>query len=601
MRRPRATGARCLLAAAALAILLPAPAAAAPGLREVAAVRLADPPAAELRFRGVLIARLEGATAWARVRTAARHLDRPFLRPAVVRVVARRGLAHVLVDGRVVLTADRRDAGAAGTGPDQLAARWAAALEQALAIAPIAVTPARVVLSPGFGAAVTLATPTPGPVVVGSFDRGVVNATVADGTLRLTGRRLGRTIVPVRLGPYRAEVAVSVLKPAGTIPRGIAVAVTGNPAPPDVIREAVRRHVQQAVTHDPGATMALGPVAVEAPLPPGATLVVPVVVGIRSPFAGPAAGQVRVTVANAPLPLADPEVLLISNRPETITGNGLLFQETLTAPRAARLLYHHMNGTAQARILKLTLRNRAASPARVHYVSGLAGPASDPVLIGHVATQRFLEALAGGVGYVVEVPPRRETTFTAYTLAPHALVSGLMQFQVIDGGPVDLTVHVRLPWLLDRTVTTDLGPWAFPHPRGTFPGAAVSVSVEVPAHQAVPLVDLGVASGLRDVNSGEPLVGDYGVLYRLRVRLQNPTERELTTDLVAFAAGGAARGLFVVDGTLTDIGYLRANEERPIVSFTLAPGAVRDVTIVTMPVAGSFYPVRLTARPRGAP
>jgi hypothetical protein len=70
---------------------------------------------------------------------------------------------------------------------------------------------------------------------------------------------------------------------------------------------------------------------------------------------------------------------------------------------------------------------------------------------------------------------------------------------------------------------------------------------------------------------------------------------------MAFAAGGEARGLFIVDGTLVDIGYLRANEERAVASFTLAPGAVRDVTIVTMPVAGSFYPVRLTARPRRAP
>jgi hypothetical protein len=72
----------------------------------------------------------------------------------------------------------------------------------------------------------------------------------------------------------------------------------------------------------------------------------------------------------------------------------------------------------------------------------------------------------------------------------------------------------------------------------------------------------------------------------------------VTTDLVALAAGGPARGLFLIDGALVDVGYLRANEERAVTSFTVAPGSVRDVTIVTMPVAGSFYPVRLTARPR---
>jgi len=521
--------------------------------------------------------------------------------PAAVTVTVRRRAVHLTVDGVLVLTAERTDAEREGTTPALLAARWAAALETALAIPPIAVAPSRVTLSPGYGVAAAISTPTPGRVVLGSFDRSVVSASVAAGAVRLTGRRVGRTVVPMRLGPYRAEISVAVLKPAGAIPKDASVTVTGVPAPVEVIREAIRRRVQQAVVRDPEATVTVGSVEVDAPLPQGASVSVPVAVGIRSPFAGPVGGLVRVTVTNAPLALADPEMLLISNRPETITGNGLLFQETLAPRRPARLLYHHMNGTPQVRILKLTLRNPASTSARVHYLSGLAGPAADPVLIGHVATLRFLEALAGGIGYIVEIPPRGEATFTAYTLAPLALVSGLMQFQVIDGGPVDLTVHVRLPWLLDRTVTTDLGPGAFPHPRGTFPGAGVNVAVEVPVHQVVQLVELGIASGLRDVNTGEPLIGDYGVLYRLRVRLRNPTGQELTTDLVALAAGGAARGLFFIDGVLADIGYLRANEERMITSFTLGPGSVRDVTIVTMPVAGSFYPVRVTARPRGAP
>ena len=590
---------RLALAVALLFAAAPVPAATAPGLREVVAVRFTRPPAAELRVRNRPIARLYGAAAWSRISSASRRLDRPFIAPVAIRVEVRRRLAHLLVDGAVVLTAVPSDTAGERISPVMLAERWAAALEEALAVPAIAVTPSTVVLSPGRIAVATISTPIPGRIVLGIFDRGVVDVTMAAGVVRVTGRRIGRAVVPLRLGSYRAEVSVSVLKPAGTIPREASVTVTGAPAPPEVIQEAIGRRLQQVVTRDPGATVTLGRTVVEAPLPPGASMTVPVAVGIRSPFAGPVDGLVRVAVTNAPLALGDPEVLLISNRPETITGNGLLFQETLAPRRPARLLYHHMNGTpSQVRILKLTLRNPGGVAARVHYLSGLAGPSSDPVLIGHVATLRFLSALVAGVGYIVEVPPRSEIAFTAYALAPLALVSGLMQFQVIEGGPVDLTVHVRLPWLLDRTVTTDLGPWAFPHPRGTFPGSVVDMVREVPVHQPVALVDLGVASGLRDVRTGEPLVGDYGVLYRLRMRLQNPTDREITTDMVALAAGGPARGLFLIDGVLADVGYLRANEERAVTSFTVAPGSVRDVTIVTMPVAGSFYPVRLTARPR---
>jgi hypothetical protein len=322
-------------------------------------------------------------------------------------------------------------------------------------------------------------------------------------------------------------------------------------------------------------------------------------VAIRSPFAGPVDGTITVRVANTPVQLADPEVLLVSNRPEKITESGLLFQEMLAPARPARLLYHHLNGTpGQARVLKITLYNPGLVAARVHYLSGVAGPSADPVFIGFASTQRFLDALLAGRGYLVEVPPGGTTTFTAYALAPLALVSGLMQFQVIEGGPVELVVHVRVPWLLDRTVMTDLGPSAFPHPRGTFPGSVVEVAREQPAHQPGMLVELGVMSNLRDVRTGEALVGDYGVLYRVRVRLVNPTEREVTTALIANAAGGLARGVFYVDGTPVDIGLVRPYEDREVAAFTVAPGNAREVSVLTMPVAGSYYPVRLGVRPK---
>jgi hypothetical protein len=173
-----------------------------------------------------------------------------------------------------------------------------------------------------------------------------------------------------------------------------------------------------------------------------------------------------------------------------------------------------------------------------------------------------------------------------------------MQFQVVEGGTVDLVVHVRVPYLLDHTIMTDLGPNAFPHPRGTFPGSVVELVKEHPAHQAGAIAELGVMSNLRDVRTREALVGDYGVLYRLRVRLVNPTDREVTTALVANAAGGLARGLFYVNGAPVDIGLLRPNEDRDVAVLTVPAGVSRDVTVLTMPVAGSYYPVRLEMRPR---
>lgn len=600
---PRAVLLVALAALAATDVPRPAaaalrPAAAAPS--EVAVVTLAGRPAgAALRVRGREVARLFGPRARPRLEAAARRLA-PLLPPPVrVTVVLRGGTARLMADSIVIVTVETPDAAREGIRPAALARRWARALDEALAIPAIAVAPSGVVLSSGGTAVVAVVAAVPGPIRLGPYDRAVAEVTAGDGTLRITGRRPGSTVIPIRLGPYRAQVVISVRPPAGTIPPAAEVIVTGDPAPPDLIREAVQRRLDEAVQRSPGATVELGPIAVTEPLTPESSTTVAVAVGIRSPYAGPVQGTVSVTVVNRPIALADPEVLLISNRPETITGNGRLFQETLTRGRSARLLYHHMNGTpSQARVLKVTLANGGPARARVHYLSGIAGPSPDPIHLGFASTARFLSALLAGRGYVVDVPPRGATTFTAYTLPPMALVSGLMQFQVIEGGPVDLTVHVRLPWLLDRTVTVDLGPWAFPHPRGTFARSVVEIVRELPAHEPALLADLGVTANLVDVRTGEPLVGDYGVLYRVRVRLTNPTGREVSTTLTATAAGGLARGLFLVDGTPVDAGLMRPGEDRPIAVFTLAPGSAREILLLTMPVAGSYYPVRLALRPR---
>lgn len=561
---------------------------ASPGARE-----------AELRVRGVVVARLFGPAAWPRVAAAARTLRRPLLPSLAVGVRPRGASAALVVDGQAVLVAGRLDARQEGTDPATLASRWAERLREALAIPPLAVTPSSVVLSPDGVATLQVAAATPGPLAVGPADRRVVAVRLLRGAIELRGRVLGATVVVVSLGPYQVAVPVSVRPPAGHIPPEAEVVVTGAPAPATVIREAVRRQLDAAVVRTPGAVLRWSAIPVDGPLEAGAAITVHVPVSLRSPYAGPVERRMAVTIRNEPLALRDPEILLVSNRPETITGNGLLFEEMLQPRRGARLLYHHMNGSpGQARILSITLINPGATRARVHYLSGHAGPSPDPMQVGWLATGRFLAALGAGQGYLVEVPARGATTFTAYTLPPLALVSGLMQFQVVDGGPIHLRVAVRVPWLLDRTVTADLGPYAFPHPRGTFPGATVDVVRELAVDQPTDVAELGIMADLKDLRTGEALVGDYGVLYRLRLRLRNPAPGEVTAALVANAAGGPARGVFVVDGTMTDAGLLKPGEDRTVATFAVAPGSAREVTIVTMPVAGSFYPVRLSVRPQ---
>jgi len=565
-------------------------------------VREAAPdPAVAVVVQEVVVLRMRGPEATRRAAEVVRRLGELVGagEPLRVAVRARSGAADLLVNERHLVTADQELARLNLTTPEALAAQWAARLAQALARNTVRLIPPLLRLSPGQSSTVTVQASLPGAVTLGPFDGRVAAARVAGGTVVVEARAGGSTVVPVAVGSGRALLPVVVRPLAGTIPEAVTVRVSGDLTDGALIREAVRRRIDQVVRREPGAVLAVGPFP---PLDGIASetdrLELALRVAVRSPYALPVDGVARVAVVREKVQVADPALLLISNRPEVVDADGILFSEVVDARHPIRLLYHHMNGTpARPRILSVLLRNRSSHPAEMLLISGLAGPSSDPLFVGHAATSRFLQNLAAGRGYVMEVPPNSDYSFAAQTMAPRQMVSGILQLQLLRGEELEVRVQIRLPWLLEGTVPLPVYQVAYPHPRGVFPYPTVTIHRQVELRGAVPLVELGAAAGLRDVRTGEALVGDYGVVYRLLLTVAGgPTDAQ--ADLVAVAAGGVARGVFLVDGRPVEIAIYRPGEERVLGTLSVPAGQSVQVQVVTMPAAGSYYPVRLLLRPR---
>jgi hypothetical protein len=293
----------------------------------------------------------------------------------------------------------------------------------------------------------------------------------------------------------------------------------------------------------------------------------------------------------------DPSLLLVSNRPEAVVADGLLFSEEVDARLPIRLLYHHKNGTPdQSWILSIVLTNRSARTAQLLLITGLAGPSPDTLYVGHAATPRFLQNLVAGRGYVLEIAPRSSFAFTAQIMPPHQVVSGILQFHLLQGEELGVRVQIRSPLLPDRTTDAPVSPEGSLHPKGTFAGPTVTIARAVDPTQAATIADLGFAATLRDIRTGEPLTGDYGVVYRLTITATNPLPREVSAELMATAANGPARGAFLIDGRLVEVSF-RPNDQRVLATLTIPAGQAVQVQVVTMPAAGSNYPVRLTLRP----
>ncbi|MGH2452606.1 MAG: hypothetical protein ACRDF5_02435 [bacterium] len=553
-------------------------------------------------LQSVPVLRLRGPDAESRAAEVARRLTDILAAaapPFTVSVASRGKSADLLLNGRHLVTVDAAQAQANRTTPLELAHAWADRLRQALARNTVTLTPSVLALRPGERATVAVSAFLPGPVTIGPHDERVVVARLAAGGVSVEARAIGSVTVPVSVGGGVAALAVIVRRPAGAIPDTLAVRVTGDLGSPAVVREAVQRRIEQAVLMEPGTSLTLGPIHIDeaglAADPP----IFAVPVSLRSPYALPVEGVIRVTVVRESVDVVDPALLLVSNRPEAVLADGVLFEEVVDARRPTRLLYHHQNGTPdRSRVLTIALTNRADRPAELLLISGLAGPSPDTLFVGSASTARFLQNLVAGRGYILELPPRSTYAFTAQTMAPLQLVSGLLQFQLLAGEHLEVRIATRLPWLLDRTVAIPVNQIAYPHPKGIFAAPTVEVARTVDVLQTTTLIDLGVAAALRDLRTDEPLVGDYGVVYRLTISAANPFPHDLRANLVATAAGGAARGVFLIDGRLVEMAIYRGFEERTLATLTVPAGQRITTLIVTMPTAGSYYPVRLSLRPQ---
>ncbi|GAC1441257.1 MAG: hypothetical protein NVS2B8_03440 [Vulcanimicrobiaceae bacterium] len=444
-----------------------------------------------------------------------------------------------------------------------------------------------------------------GNVTVTVADPSVLEATVdqAARTIVVVGKKIGSTTVVVRdeRGLERS-VSIRVAYPAGDIARDASLRVTGRPATAEFLREQAIEAAVARVSLRPGARVVTSPDSVSVRGPLGVdnvtTIDVPIIASGDSYFT--VTGTTRVRVENFAQPRIRPRSLLVSDYPETLKENGILFTAELVARAAERFLYYHYNpGTQPDRRIVLKVQNPSSQPALVQYISGLAGPGTNEMEVGHLATQRFLVREAQNEGTVVTIPGNATVSIMAQALPARQTASGLMQLHEIEGAPLHLTLVAQ-----NATDTVD-GPIPTsallvgdrPHARGIYSIPqfffdysydAEGPNLEMPIGQ-IPLPNLV---------QGQTLAGDYGVAQSVTVRMVN-NDRHNAREIALYASprGGRATGTFVIDRVLVQAHAMPPFGHFKLRQYTIAPGSFVRTEIVTMPEGGSSYPLRLIVAP----
>lgn len=398
-----------------------------------------------------------------------------------------------------------------------------------------------------------------------------------------------------------AQLPVRVAYNAGTFADGTSIRLTGDPASPDFVKQEATAAASALVTLRPGAQAIVTSDLVHftQPLEQDNNAVVDVPVLLQGDQYFTVSGTTHVRVENVAAPTILPDSLMVSDFPERLTANGILFASDLKWAQPSRFLYFHFNPPGEpARRLVLRAENRAAEPALLQFIYGQGGPAPNEMEAGHDATKRFLERQVQNEGRIISIPANGTLELAQQDLPPNAVVCGMLQLRVLDGGTVHLTLFAQNATSSpDEPLTgTDLLQSTEHHARGLYkiPEFHYSRTWSVDSdYLELPIGDIP----LPNVMQGQALSGDYGVKQSFVVKVQNPTSRPQAIAIYENPRGGRATGTFVIDGVLIQSHGVPAFSRYKLRQYVVpARGFVR-VVIVTIPESGSSYPLRLVFAP----
>ncbi|HEU5479394.1 MAG TPA: hypothetical protein VFU90_06150, partial [Candidatus Tumulicola sp.] len=432
------------------------------------------------------------------------------------------------------------------------------------------------------------------PIAATARDPSLVDVAVDQPTqtITLAGKAPGSTVVTVSDARcLRRDVPVRVAYFAGSVPQQLTLSITGDPASEDYVRREVAAAIVRSAQVRPGAQAVVGPddVPFHGELGQDRVSVLSVPVLLQGSAYVEVDSTIRVDVRNVAAPRISPDSLMVSDYPERLEENGLLFTADLRSEQPSRFLYFHYNPPGQPnRRIVLRAQNLSPQPANVQFISGRGGPSPNEMEAGHVATKAFLINVVQNQGRLITIPGNTSLNVVEQDIPAGNVSCNLLQLRLLSGGSVQLTLFAQ-PADVDPNEPLGSGgsllEGTHPHARGIYPIPEFHYATQWYVdgeYLELPIGQIPLPNDLQ----GQALAGDYGVLQSFVVTMQNPLSTPQAVAIYENPRGGRATGTYLIDGVLVQSHQVPPFSRYKIRQYVVpARGFVR-VTIVTMPEAG---------------
>lgn len=520
--------------------------------------------------------------------------------PRNISVKIERRQARVYAGPTFICVATKADAKANHTTPAALASSWVSSIRTLLLMPAVTLSDKSLLIPLGENRSVTVGGAARGEITLASADQ-LTAVGLADNNTRVvtvTGQKVGTTNIDISVEDEHITLNVTVKKYAGRLNLSTSQ-VTGNPCTSDILCYAAREAVKRSVAPEPGAIVSIGRVDCRGgALAIGETRRIEVDVTMTGSDYITFNGKSQVDISNVAMPHEEVKQLFYSNDPENFKKYQVLFAGMIEKDKASRLLFHHQNGMGKRAHFLVDLINSGSEPATYRIFRGISDPLVDTVLVGYKACFQFLKDYAGEVSMIETVPPHSRLVLVSDILANDITTSGIMEIRQISGEASYLRV-TTLPPGMDNVLAGDIA--SAPNPvvlnisEHIYPIPVKSLVEEYTIGQRWAFIPIG-KHAVTDATAQRRLYGNYGVTYTINVKVTNPTQQTKKVTVAFDPTAGLASGVFMIDGAFYATKYASPPDEVPLVSYQLQPGQTKNITVITIPVAGSNYPATLVVR-----
>ena len=263
--------------------------------------------------------------------------------------------------------------------------------------------------------------------------------------------------------------------------------------------------------------------------------------------------------------------LILSDSPETYSGDGAFYRDSATGE--FRVFWHHQNRSGETKTVGLAITNTSDAPvmlfskgigAAVDYYPDVAGEQALIQFLGNKAEKQYLTTLQPNESYYLEKSADDLDTvsgfaqFAAYTQKKHLNATVTVTTLNYKERPFDpLSVEI-LP--ADEHVRG-----SFPHfdRKGTIPydsmmgNAYIRISSAAYGQWSDKLPG-EYEDGISVVDGNKPVInnGNYGVLYDLKVKIENSFHAPQNISIYDNPAGGFGHFVMQWNGKISTSGFL---------------------------------------------